>query len=124
MAKIYNNDKKFLIIQLDNKEATELGFGVQITALTNVCVCGSCNKELNPDMYYVAAINEVLCEDCMLDYIKHMNHYCDDDSLIYEVNHFNKIAEQLNIKEKASITHDSKIILYDKEKVKEHFASY
>ena len=56
-------------------------------------------------------INEVLCEDCLNDYIKNMSHYTDDDSLRYEINHFNIIAQKLGMSEKATFTVDNKIVI-------------
>lgn len=112
MAKVYKNDKNFLIIQMNGAEASNLGFGMEITGCLNSIVCGTCNISIeHKDIFYVAGINEVLCEDCVDDYIKNMNHYIDDDSLKYEINHFNIIAQKLGMSEQASFTPDSKIII-------------
>ena len=111
MAKIYKNDK-FLIIQMDGAEASNLGFGVEITGCLNSIVCGTCNTTIeHKDIFYVACINEVLCENCITDYVKNMSHYTDIDSLKYEINHFNIIAEKLGMSEKASFTTNNKIII-------------
>lgn len=112
MAKRYKNDKNFLIIEMDGTEASDLGFGVEVTGCLNVIVCGSCNTSIeHKKIFYVACINEVLCEDCITDYVKNMSHYTDDDSLKYEINHFNIIAEKLGMTEKAAFGTDNKIII-------------
>lgn len=112
MAKLYKNDKNFLIIQMTGAEASNLGFGTEVTGCLNAIVCGTCNSSIeHKDIYYLAGINEVLCEDCLNDYIKNMSHYTDDDSLRYEINHFNVIANKLGMEEKAGKTTDNKIII-------------
>ena len=112
MAKIYKNDKNFLIIEMDGSEASGLGFGIEVTGCLNVIVCGSCNASIaHKKIFYVACINEVLCENCITDYVKNMSHYTDDDSLKYEINHFNIVAQKLGISEKAVLTPDKKIVI-------------
>lgn len=112
MAKLYKNDKNFLIIEMDGAEASSLGFGVEVTGCLNTIVCGTCNASIeHKKLLYVACINEVLCEDCITDYIKNMSHYIDYDSLKYEINHFNIIAEKLGMSEKAAFTTDNKIVI-------------
>ena len=114
MAKIYKNDKNFLIIQMNGEEASNLGFGMEITGCLNSIVCGSCNSSIeDKDIYYIAGINEVMCKDCAYDYIKNMSHYIDYDSLKYEINHFNIIAQKLNISERAGFSPDNKIIILE-----------
>ena len=112
MAKVYTNDKNFLIIQMNGAEASDLGFGMEITGCLNSIVCGTCNTSIeHKDIFYVAGINEVLCKDCVEDYTKNMSHYTDNDSLKYEINHFNIIAQKLGMSEKAAFTPDSKIVV-------------
>ena len=112
MAKIYKNDKNFLIIQMDGAEASNLGFGVEITGCLNSIVCGTCNTTIeHKDIFYVACINEVLCENCIIDYVKNMSHYTDDDSLKYEINHFNIVDKKLGMSEKAGLKKKKKIVI-------------
>ena len=112
MAKLYTNDKNFLVIEMNGAEASNLGFGVEIPGCLNAIVCGGCNSQIeHKEIYYIASINEVMCKDCAEDYVKNMNHYIDDDSLKYEINHFNIIAQKLGMSEKADFTPDNKIII-------------
>lgn len=125
MAKVYHNKREHLVIQMNAKEATELNFGIPVVGLNNVCLCGTCNCECKPkDIYYVCGINEVLCKDCVEDYVANMNHYVDDDSLTYELKHFNNVAEKLNMPERAALTPNGKIMIYDKTKVENPQFSY
>ena len=112
MAKLYKNDKNFLIIEMNGAEASNLGFGVEIPGCLNAIVCGGCNSQIeHKEIYYIASINEVMCKDCAEDYVKNMNHYIDDDSLKYEINHFNVISQKLGMNLKASFSPDKKIII-------------
>lgn len=112
MAKVYTNDKNFLIIEMNGAEASGLGFGIEVPGCLNVILCGSCNSQIeHKEIYYIAGINEVMCKDCVDDYIKNMSRYTDNDSLRYEINHFNIIAQKLGMSEKASFTADNKIII-------------
>ena len=114
MAEVIKNDKNFLIIKINDKEANKLNFGIFKGIDDNICVCGSCNVICYDNMYYIAAINEILCEDCMNDFIKNMSHYTDENSLKYEIKHFNHYANLLDIDTIAGTTADGKLILIPK----------
>lgn len=112
MAKIHTNDKNFLIIEMNGAEASELGFGIEIPGCLNAIICGGCNSQIeHKEIYYIAGINEVMCKDCAEDYVKNMSHYTDIDSLKYEINHFNIIAQKLGMSETANFSPDNKIII-------------
>ena len=115
MAKIYseyNNYNDFLVIEMNGHEASSLHFGFEIPGDLNIIVCGACNAEIQKEnVYYVACINEVMCKNCVDDFIKNTTHYSDEDSLRYEVNHFNVIAKKLGIEEKADFNSKGTIFL-------------
>ena len=112
MAKVYKNDKNFLIIEMTGEEASSLDFGIKIPGCLNTILCGGCNENIEDEkICYIAGINEVMCEECTADYIKNMSHYTDDDSLKYEISHFNIIAQKLGMSEIASFTTDKKIVI-------------
>ena len=120
MAEIIKNNKNFLIIKLNNEEATKLNFGIFRKDGDNIIICGSCNVICDEsELYYIAGINEVLCKDCMEDFVKNMNHYTDNNSLNYEIKHFNYIANILNIDTKAGTTPEGKLVLFSKDEIKE-----
>lgn len=117
MAEIIKNDKNFLIIKLNNKEANKLNIGMFENVDNDIFSCGSCKITGNNPRYYIAAINEILCEDCMNDFVKNMSHYTDENSLKYEVKHFNYCANRLNIDIIAGITVYGKLILTPKSSI-------
>ena len=121
MAEIVKNDKNFLIIKLNDEEANKLNFGIfRDDNYDNIFICGSCNVICNDsNMYYIASINEILCEACMEDFVKNMNHYMDSNSLKYEIKHFNHYANILNIDNRAGITPEGKLVLFSKDEIKE-----
>ena len=123
MAEIVKNDKNFLIIKINDEEANKLNFGIFKRIFEdddNIFLCGSCNVICNEDnIYYISAINEILCEACMEDFVKNMNHYMDSNSLRYEIKHFNHYANILNLNIKAETTPEGKLVLIYKDKPKE-----
>jgi len=50
-------------------------------------ICDSCDKDIFPNdtCYYVAVLNEVLCEECFKKWIKRAQ-YCESDSGVEERN--------------------------------------
>ena len=97
---------------MDGAEASNLGFGIEVTGCLNSIVCGTCNTTIeHKDIFYVACINEVLCENCITDYVKNMSHYTDIESLKYEISHFNIVAQKLGMSEKAAFSADKKIVI-------------
>lgn len=117
MAEVIKNDKNFLIIKINEEEGNNLRFGMFPDNDYNIFVCGSCNVICDDNMYYIAAINEILCEDCMNDFVKNMSHYTDENSLKYEVKHFNHCANHLNIDAIAGVTVDGKLIVTPKSSI-------
>lgn len=96
MAKRYDNDKGFLIIQMELLEAlVYCGIGN---------ICDTCNNEIDVfeedgfgDVYYFAAINMALCKHCCDDFIKGMNKSPEDEA--FEKCHYNYYAKKLNLEE-------------------------
>lgn len=120
MAEIVKNDKNFLIIKMNYEEASECNFGMLPGLKDNIIICSSCNVVCDEsELYYIAGINEVLCKDCMEDFVKNMNHYTDNNSLRYEIKHFNYFANILNIDTRAGTTPEGKLVLFSKDEIKE-----
>lgn len=116
MAKVYKNDKNFLVIQMTGEEASSIDFGFPVPGNLNEILCASCNKEIqHEEIFYIAAINDVACKDCADDMLKNMTHYTDYPDLKYEINHFNIISDKLGMQEKATRTPKGSIILIDKD---------
>lgn len=120
MAEVITNNKNFLIIKMNEKEASKCNFSMFPKEEENIIICGSCNVICDEEeLYYIAGINEVLCKDCMEDFVKNMNHYTDVNSLRYEIKHFNHYANILNLDVKAGTTPEGKLILFSKDEIKE-----
>ena len=94
MAKKYDNDKGFLIIQMELLEA------LVVCGIGNIC--DNCNNEIDVfeedgfgDIYYVAAINRAVCKKCCDDFIKGYDKHSEDES--FEKRHYNYYAKKLNL---------------------------
>lgn len=94
MAQKYNNDKGFLIIQMELLDA------LIICGIGNIC--DNCNNEIDvfekdgfENIYYIAAINRAVCKRCCDDFIKGMDKYPEDES--FEKHHYNYYAKKLNL---------------------------
>lgn len=89
MAKKYNNDKGFLVIEMSISEATiNCNFGT---------VCDNCNGLLTDEeeVYYFAVLNRLFCKECTDDIIVNQKRYKED--IPYEKSHYNYYAEKLNL---------------------------
>lgn len=98
MAKKYNNDKGFLIIEMSFDEATLLcNFGCQVSEDNNIVVCDNCNNKFDKEdkIYYFAALNRAFCKECTDDIIANQKRY--EDDIPYEVKHYNYYAKKLNL---------------------------
>ena len=100
MAKKYDNDKGFLIIEMSYDEVTIIcNFGTQINEDDYFVVCDNCNIRFdNKDkIYYFAALNRAMCKECTDDIIANQERY--EEDIPYEVRHYNYYAKKLNIEE-------------------------
>lgn len=76
MAKKIKTEKGFLVIKINTEEAQKIGFGVN-----GLCVCMECNGMCNPDIYYVAALNDTLCEKHYYKFIEESPYYPEDSAI-------------------------------------------
>lgn len=88
MAKQYQNDKGFLIIEMLPYEAQLIGFGIY-----EGCVCMHCNDIIRDKIYYVACLNDVMDKECLDDWYKDAIRYEEDMS--YEQRHFDNVMRML-----------------------------
>lgn len=75
MAKKFENEKGFFIIEMNRIEAKRIGFGYDDEGN---CLCSTCNKPIDGAIYYVACLNEVMDKECVEEYIKNNKHYIED----------------------------------------------
>ena len=102
MAKRYDNDKGFLVIEMSYEEARDIcGFGITYVSedtgliYDHKLLCDTCNNSITDNVYYVAAINRVLCKECCDDIIANQKRYKED--IPYEKRHYNYYAEGFNL---------------------------
>ena len=89
MAKKFENKKGFLIIEMSIKEADSIGFGFEGGA----CICLGCNNICIQNVYYVAVLNETMCEDCVKDFIENSTRY--EEDIPYEERNYKHYSNQL-----------------------------
>lgn len=91
MAKIVENDKGFKVICINNAEAAKLGFGI----IPGACICMDCNNLIFDEIYYIAALNDVMCKECYKEWYDSATHY--EDDVEYENRYFDYYSKQLNL---------------------------
>ena len=98
MAKKYDNDKGFLVIEMSHKEATEIcNFGCVINDTEHHIVCDNCNNlfDKKDNIYYFAGLNRAFCKECTDDIIANQKRY--EEDIPYEILHYNFYARKLNL---------------------------
>lgn len=90
MAKIKQNKKNFMIIEMNKFEAFQIWgeFG-------GVGICDNCN-DVPENGFYVAVLNQYLCPKCFSEWIKTAKKYKEDES--YEKLHFQDTVHRLKLK--------------------------
>ena len=100
MAKKYDNNKGFLIIEMSYNEAKDIcNFGCVTSKTERIIVCDNCNNKFNSNdkIYYFACLNRAFCKECCDDIIANQDRY--DEDIPYEVRHYNRYAKKLNLEE-------------------------
>lgn len=91
MAKKFENEKGFLIIQMSTCEASKLGWGTEYGEF----LCATCNCLLGPDVYYVAVLNDTMCEECLEEFLDENNRY--EEDIHYETQMYEYYAKKLGL---------------------------
>ena len=89
MAKRFQNEKGFLIIEMSPIEAKAIGFG-----LPEGCVCMHCNNIIKDKIYYIAVLNDVMDKECLDKWMKNAIRYKED--IEYEERYYDTIATMLD----------------------------
>ena len=96
MAKKYDNDKGFLVIEMSIREAAFIcNFGVITSNGIPVIIDDNTNEVIQGNIYYVAALNHVFSKESYEDWYENATRYKEDIS--YEEKHFNYYAKRLGI---------------------------
>lgn len=93
MANKVENEKGFLIIEMTLNEADKIGFGIG----SGACICVGCNGLCLPKVYYVAAMNETMCEKCLNEFLTSEDTIRYDEDIPYEERNYNRYMELLNL---------------------------
>jgi hypothetical protein len=90
MAKNVTNEKGFKVIALKPEECRQIGFGFQDETDFEL-ICDNCNELINNELYvfYVCALNRVLCKSCFQDWYEDAVRYPEDTR--YEDNKYELI---------------------------------
>lgn len=91
MAKKFENEQGFLVIEMSREEADSIGFGIGGGA----CICLVCNEFCTPNVYYVAVLNETMCKECLEEFLAANSRYEEDMS--YETRNYERYAKQLGL---------------------------
>ena len=96
MAKKYDNDKGFLVIEMSIKEAAfRCNFGIITPSGIPIIIDDNTNEVIRGNVYYVAALNRVFGKESYEDWYENATRYKED--IPYEEKHFNYYAEKLGI---------------------------
>lgn len=78
----------YKVIKLTRLETAAIEFG-------NICDC--CNSIANDDMYYIAAINQLVCHNCYKNKISKCPKHKDIETIRFENDNYDKVLTQLEI---------------------------
>ena len=96
MAKKYDNNKGFLVIEMSIREAA---FTCNFRGITPngipVIIDDNTNEVIRGNVYYVAALNRAFGKEGYKDWYKNATRY--EEDIPYEEKHFNYYAERLGI---------------------------
>ena len=96
MAKKYDNDKGFLVIEMSIREAAFIcNFGGITPSGIPVIIDDNTNEVIQGNVYYVAALNRALGKEGYEDWYETATRY--EEDIPYEEKHFNYYAEKLGI---------------------------
>lgn len=90
MVSIVKNRKGFKIIKLSLTEVLELWGKYGGTG-----ICDFCNKKVKTHGYYIAVLNDFVCEDCYKEFIDEAIHYEQDKA--FEEKCYNDVKHKLEV---------------------------
>ena len=76
----------YKVIKLTRLEAAAIEFGN---------ICDHCNSIITDDMYYIAAINQLVCHNCYKNKISKCSKNKDIETIRFENDNYDKILTQL-----------------------------
>lgn len=94
MATVVKNEENFKVLKLSQREARRIGWGT-----IHGCVCMHCNDIIQKRIYYVACLNDCMCDKCFNKYIKEAEHYTDYEDIEVENRNFNYYKNLLKVED-------------------------
>lgn len=76
----------YKVIKLTRLEAAAIEF---------VNICDHCNSIITDDMYYIAAINQLVCHNCYKNKISKCPKHKDIETIRFEHDNYDKVLTQL-----------------------------
>lgn len=96
MAKKYDNNKGFLVIEMSIKEAAfGCNFGIITPSGIPMIIDDNTNEIIQGNVYYVAVLNRAFSKEGYDEWYKNATRYKED--IPYEERYFNYYAERLSI---------------------------
>lgn len=96
MAKKYDNDKGFLVIEMSIREAAfTCNFGIITSNGIPVIIDDNTNKVIQGNVYYVSVLNRVFGKESYEDWYENAIRY--EEDIPYEEKHFNYYAKRFGI---------------------------
>ena len=91
MAKKVENDKGFLIIEMDYLEAVKIA----LFGFDGAIICDQWNDIINEKYYYIAVLNKAFCKNCCDDFISKYERH--EEDIAYEKRHYNFYVEKIEL---------------------------
>lgn len=96
MAKVYNNDKGFLLIECDNDDAEKCNFGLK-TIFGRIVIDCITNENNFAPFIYVACLNDCILKKNIDNWIEKTPHYEDYNDVKIEKRNYNHYANLLDL---------------------------
>lgn len=93
MAKVVDNYKKFKVLEITRQEMMD-----KLTRYGCLGICDMCYRPASVG-YYVAVINQWMCEDCYKDFVKSVDRY--EEDMRIEDRNFDRYCRLFNVKTEA-----------------------
>lgn len=96
MAKLYNNDKGFLVVVMNHEEALKCNFGV-IEDGHHIVIDDNTNEPIYDAIYYVCVLNMCFNKSSFIGWLNdsHTKRY--DEDIRYEQRHLDYVESKITV---------------------------
>lgn len=92
--KTVENSKGFKVLNLSKEDTLKLGFGF-VEDGQHICVCMSCNEDCGNSANFIAALGDVMCDECLKEWLEDPLTKRYEEDIEYEEDNYNIILKQL-----------------------------